>query len=161
MPEIVVERVQQHIIEKLDTDLSFIPERVRRWFIDNVFRRSLSYLVAFTEQKIAQTLRCTADGKLKVAVSGVGYTDYEEESGDAENTYAVADTFEFEEAWSVWDILIEDNGAEISFKKETAVWGDAKPLPIGMYSIDFSAYGIKVQNRAADSVAKYSITRYK
>lgn len=161
MPEIVVTRVQQHIEEKMETDLSFVPEKVRRWFIDNVFRRSLAYLVAFTEQKIAQTLRCTADGKLKVAVSGTGFTDMEEESGDAEDTYGATDTFEWDEAWSRFDVLIEDYEAEISFKKETAVWSDAKPLPKGWFSFDFSAIGFKIQNREAGEVCNYSLTRYR
>lgn len=88
-------------------------------------------------------------------------TDYEEEDGTGADAYNDDNTYEFDEAWLVWDILIETFAAFISFRKANGEWGDAKPLPVGMYSIVHSSTGLRVQNRVAGSNCAYSFTRYR
>lgn len=156
-----LEEVIQRLDEDFLTELRQFPSQVKRWFTSNVIQRALAYLAAFTEEGKARTLKCTADGKLKVVAAGAGFTDYTVKKGTAADDYTADNTFEFSSGYSRWDILIEDNDAIASFKKENAVWGDDITLKVGYHSVDFSAVGIKIKNRTASYNAKYEIVAYR
>lgn len=156
LKDIIVRRHQQWINENLLTDLDQIPSRIRRWYVDNVFRRSLSYLVAFTDAKKAIILRCTGAGVLKVAPTGSGLNRYNTNTGAAADAYAAPQTHEFTEARSYLDILIESNDAVMSIKNDGGVWGDDIALPIGGHDYNFIAMGVKFKNRTAGNNAAYS-----
>jgi len=98
---------------------------------------------------------------LLVASAGTSNEVYAVENGDAEDAYAAVDTFEFVEAQYTTDFLIETFGATISFRDAANDWGDDKALPVGMHSLDFIHYGVRIQNRGAGDVCDYEITTYR
>lgn len=157
----VVERITQRVDEDFLGDLKQYPSQIKRWFIDNIIQRMLSYLMAWTEDGKAVRLRATADGKLKTVMAGGGFTEYDVKSGTAADTYITANTFEFTKPYSRVDILIEDNDAVVSFKQENGVWGSDITLKMGYHSIDFVILGIKVKNRVAAANADYEIVVYR
>jgi len=69
----VIEEIRQRIDEDLLTDLKQFPSSIRRWFVTNVFQRTLSYLIGFTEDGKTTRLKATKAGVLKVAMGGSGF----------------------------------------------------------------------------------------
>jgi len=53
--------------------LTFIPEQVRKFFVNNVFQRTLSHLVGWTGEKSVM-VACLSDGTLKVSSQATGQT---------------------------------------------------------------------------------------
>jgi len=82
-------------------------------------------------------------------------------SGTAEDDYSAPNTFEDVTANKIIDLLIQDNPAVISFKNDGAVWSDDKTLPIGMHSLDYKNFGVKIKNLNAASNSVYQITLYR
>jgi len=156
-----VNKVTQWINEDLLTELEQHPSQIRRWFTDNFLQRALAYLVALTEEKKAVTLRCTADGKLKVVSGGAGFTEYNVFDGSALDTYDSTTTYTFNGAYSRIDILVEDNDAIVSFLKENSTWGADMIMKTGYHSIDFECYGVRIKNRTAGYTANYEIVVYR
>jgi len=158
---VTVERVQQRIDEDLLTDLTQDPSQIRRWFVDNVFRRSLSYLVGFDGDTKARILRCTTSGLLKTAPTTTGLEDYTVKTGTGADTYTAGNTYTFTVGYSRWDILIEDNDAVISWSDEAGTWGGDVILTLGWHSIDLVKWGIRIKNRTAAANTTYQIVAFK
>jgi len=147
----------QSIEHDMATELEMRPQRQQNWFIDNFFRRGLAYLVGFTEALDARLVKVTAAGAIKVVSVGGGFTDYVVNSGVGANAYAAGQTHEFPVFYSRWDILIEMFGAVVSFRKEDGTWGDDISLPVGTYTEDIVARGIRVRNRIAFQNTEYEV----
>lgn len=155
-----VERVQQRIDADLMTQLDQHPSRIQRWFIDNIFRRSLAYLVAFTEAEKAVIVRCTAGGKLKTAPTGTGFTDYKR--GGQTSTDGGITVFDGSgDFYSRFDILVETNDVEAKYMLESGGYGGWSVLPKGMHSIDLSASLIVAKSRSAGSHGVVSVAGYR
>jgi len=81
--------------------------------------------------------------------------------GTAEDTYTGPNTFEDATAYKITDLLIQDHPAVISYKNDVAAWSDDKTLPIGMHSLDYENFGIKIKNLNAGSNCVFEITLYR
>jgi len=150
------QRVQRLAIDP--TELELDPKESPVYWVSNLYQRTLTLLTGITSGGI-KTISATNSGALHVAVVSSGLESYSVVSGDAEDTYATADTFTFTQSVNRWDVLIENNEAVISFRNsDTETYGADRPLPVGFHSIDFVADGIKVKNRTALAVALYNIT---
>ncbi len=140
--------------------LSLEPEFLKEYDVDGNFTRALAHLVGQTGSRSIM-IRATSDGRLHVASAGVSFEWYEVEAGNAPDAWAAPQTFEYAAAVLVTDISIETFEAEISFINAAGVWGDAKRIPVGISSIDFVNYGVRIRNRVALSVAAFELTFYR
>ncbi len=146
------------LIPEIGLDLE--PEFVREINVGTKFSRVLAHLCARTGQR-SIALKGTSDGRLLVAMAGGAAEIYAVENGNAPDAYDGGSTFAFADAQYTTDILVETNDATVSFRNVALVWGDDKAIPIGMASIDFIHYGIRIQNRVGAAVAEYEITTYR
>ena len=137
--------------------LTLEPEQVQEIYVTEEFNRTLSHMVALNAKR-GVMLKATSSGSLHVASTGSGLEIYQVDSGDAEDTFAAADTFEYAQADEQCKILIEDFEAEVQFQNSSGTWGDTIPLKVGSHSYDFVIWGIRFQNRFAGSVAQYYYT---
>jgi len=153
----MVQKLKTPLIPEQGIDMS--PRDVMESDIDTDFNRSLSHVVG-QGPRGSVALRCTSDGRLKVATASSACEIYSVENGNAPNAYDAPNTFEFANAQYVTDIFIETNEATISFRDAAGAWGDDKALPLGVASIDFIHYGIRIQNRVPAAIAAYEITIY-
>jgi len=159
MVDPVEQKIKQNTL--FNEDLILEPETVRELYTDNYYRRNLSLLEGWTGYR-TKLLKVTSDGVLKVAMTGAGLTDYNTETGTALDDYDTTTTFRYEEAYSRWDILIEDNDAIVSFRNQFDTgWLDDIILTTGYHSLDFSSKGIRIKNRNAGSNAKFQIVAYR
>lgn len=154
----MLQKVRTVLIPELGLDLE--PEFINEFEVNTEFSRVLAHVVGRTGNR-SIIIRATSDGRLLVAAAGTSMEVYAVETGDAEDAYAAADTFEFVDAQYLTDIMIETHPAQISFRNAAGIWGDDKIILVGAASIDFLHYGIRVQNRGAGNVADYEITTYR
>jgi len=162
--EAVIERVQQRIDEDLLTDLVQYPTQVRRWYIDNVFRRSLAYLVGFTAERESVMLRATDGGILKTAPTGAGLEVYERNPTSAVDgwiTISGADvkTETFLEKMASVDIYVKGYEVYVEISKDGVAWGP-KLLLRGdlnqIYSQDVITKSVRLRNVTTDGTANAS-----
>ncbi len=154
----IIQKIRSILIPEIGLDVE--PEFVTEGEISTVFSRVIAHLVGRTGSR-SILIRATSDGRLLVAAAGTSYEIYAVENGNAPDAYDAGSTFEFVEAQYTTDLLIEAFDATISFRNAADVWGDAKALPVGGYSIDFIHYGVRIQNRVGAAVAVYEITTYR
>ncbi len=140
--------------------LTLEPEFIDEFEVSTEFIRSLSHVVGQTGNR-SIIIKATSDGRLLVAAAGTSMEIYHVEDGNAPNAYNAGSTYEQADAIYTTDILVEDFAAEISFRNLAGIWGDDKTIPVGLASIDFIHYGIRIQNRVAASVAVYEFTFYR
>lgn len=67
-----VDVILQRIEEDVGDEVEVIPSHIRRYGVNNIFQRTLSYLFGWTEADKPVKIRATAAGWLKVVTSGVG-----------------------------------------------------------------------------------------
>ncbi len=106
-------------------------------------------------------IRSTTDGSLIVSSAGVPFEIYVVNDGTALDPFSALHTFEFAIAYNVTDFLIETFPSIISFRNLAGNWLPEKILPVGMHSIDFINYGIRIRNRTPGSGCDYEITSYR
>ena len=73
-----VDVVLQRIEEDVGGGIDVHPTHVRRYGVNNIFQRTLSYLFGWTEAGKPIKLRATSAGWLKVVTSGVGAFEHAE-----------------------------------------------------------------------------------
>ncbi|MBA7711890.1 hypothetical protein ES703_120857 [subsurface metagenome] len=65
---------EQEIIEnRFLEDLKFVKTQVKKWFVTNIFQRTLAHLVGWTGTH-SKMIRCTSDGRLRVTTEVIGVT---------------------------------------------------------------------------------------
>lgn len=153
----MTQKLKTPLIPEKGIDLE--PSTIMASSVETDFIRALVHLIAQGPGN-SVALRCTSDGRLHVAASGASSEIYAVENGNAPDAYNAGSTFEFATAQYITDILIETHSATISFRNAAHVWGDDKAIPLGVASIDFIHYGIRIRNRVALSVCVYEITTY-
>ena len=159
MSETIERKIKQQTLR--NEDLVLDPSDVREIFTDNYYRRAIALLEGWTGYK-AKLLKVTDDGVLKVAVTGAGLNEYVTETGNALDDYDTTTTFQYDNVYSRWDILIEGNDAIVSFRnKYDTDWLDDIILTTGYHSLDFSSRGIRIKNRNAGSTASFQIVAYR
>ena len=154
----IIQKIKTILIPETGLDLQ--PRDVIEAEVSTDFIRTFAHIVGKGTSS-GVLLRCTSDGRLYVVSAGTSMEEYSVESGDAEDTYAAADTFEFVEAQYITDFLIESFDATISFRNEAGDYGDDKSIPVGAVSLDLIHYGVRVQNRSPGDVSDYEITTYR
>ncbi len=154
----LIQKIRSILIPEIGLDVE--PEFVRESEVSTVFSRVIAHLAArFGNRSIL--LKATSDGRLLTASAGTASEIYVVENGNAPDAYNAGNTYDQVNAIYATDILIENFGATISFRNAAGVYGNNKALPVGMHSIDFINYGIRIQNRDALSVAVYEFTLYR
>jgi len=88
-----VDVVLQRIDENVGNELDVIPKGVRRYGVNNIFQRTLSYLIGRTSAGVFKPLVSTVGGVLKVASVGAGLERSEIKTGTA--VTAVSEAIEF------------------------------------------------------------------
>ena len=82
-----VDVVLQRIEEDVGDEVAVVPEKIRRYGVNNIFQRTLSYLFGWTDEDRPIKLRATSAGWLKVATSGgAAFEHLERETGVATAT---------------------------------------------------------------------------
>ncbi|HDY88351.1 hypothetical protein LCGC14_0954770 [marine sediment metagenome] len=152
------QKIRSVLIPEIGLNLE--PSFLQDYEVTSEFLRSLSHTVGrFGERSIM--IRATSDGRLHVAAGATSMEIYDVETGNAPDAYNAGSTYDQANAIYTTDILVENFAAEISFRNLAGVYGDDKIIPVGMSSIDFIHYGIRIQNRVALSVAAYQFTLYR
>lgn len=143
-----------------ESGLDLSPEFVEQSIVTPDFSRVFAHLVGKADAR-GILIRATSDGSLRVVSAGVPFEAYLIYSGTSENGYVADDTFEFDFAYNVTDFLIETHPAIISFRNLQGFWLQDKILPVGMHSIDFIHYGVRLHNRTGGNNSVYEITVYR
>lgn len=159
LPDEQFQRIQNNFLYPPELDLS--PRYVQEFYLDNIFRRSLSLNTALspTGEKV---LVATPAGILKVAVTGAGFDTYEVKKETAANDYEVAHSLTPAKLSSRWDILVETFDAIISWRNVgDSAYSDDIVLPIGMYSFDVASIGIQWKNRKAGENSEVQVVGWR
>lgn len=139
--------------------LKLSPEFIEQSVVSPDFIRAFCHLVGKADDR-GILIRATSDGSLHVVSAGVPFEHYLILSGISANlNYVAPHIFEYGFAHNVTDFLIETFPGIISFRNRQGVWLQDKSLPVGMHSIDFIHYGVRIKKSAAGNV-KYEITVY-
>lgn len=145
MPDVTIERQVDTIDEDhFSPDIAFGKGRWKRYFIDNVFTRALSYLVGWTGEQV-RMLRCTTAGILLTANVGGGFEDNETVTGTSGGAWS-ADIIPGEQAAAI-DIWVDTNDMNLRRSANDFAWNDTIMLPSGSYyRIEASTYRVGVMN---------------
>lgn len=143
-----------------ESGLNLAPEYVLESFVSPNFSRVFAHLVGKAANN-GILIRATSDGRLHVVSAGVPFEEYLTFNGTCANAFAPGQTHEFAVSYNATDFLIETFPAIISFRNLAHVWLPEKILPVGMHSIDFIHYGVRLRNRIPASNSVYEITPYR
>ncbi|MBA7575480.1 hypothetical protein ES708_17310 [subsurface metagenome] len=136
------------------------PEFIEQSVVSSDFIRAFCHLVGKADDR-GILLRATSDGSLHVVSAGVPFEEYFVASGTClTENYVAPHILESDDACSVIDFLIELFPGIISFRNRQGVWLQDKTLPVGMHSINFIHYGVRIKSTAAGNV-KYEVTCYR
>jgi len=154
----IIEEVKQRLDEDLLTDLRQFPSSVRRWFVNNVFQRTLAYLIGFTEDMKTVRLKATKAGVLKVAMGGSGFEFVTVRSGIAGTTESPP--IVFPAPISRVRFVITDFDMFFRPSRDGAVFQDQIYIFAGRdFQLDLVVKSFKVQ-RARINDASYRIEGY-
>jgi len=152
------QKIHTVLIPEIGLDLS--PEFIEQTIVTPDFIRAFCHLVGKSDDR-GILIRATSDGSLRVVSAGVPFEEYLILSGTSANlNYVSPHIFEYNIAYNVTDFLIESSPGIISFRNKQGVWLQDKSIPVGMHSIDFIHYGIRIKKTAAGNV-KYEFTIYR
>jgi len=152
------QNIKTILIPEIGLDLS--PEFIERSVVSPDFSRVFAHLVAKADDR-GILIRATSDGSLHVVSAGVPFESYLILSGVSANlNYVAPHIFEYDVSYNVTDFLIESFPGIVSFRNSQGVWLQDKTFPVGMHSIDFIHYGIRIKKTVSGNV-KYEITVYR
>lgn len=155
-----IEEITQRIEHGLDLDLDQRPSRVKRWFVNNIFRRVFAYLIAWDSSGNAVRVRASTSGFLQfIPLPSTGFSDYISFDGTATDAYAGA-TETFPTTYYQIDILVENFDLLLQFKKADDTWGNDIVLTTGWHSVAFECKGARLKNRTPGSNGDYSYSVY-
>lgn len=152
------QEIKTVLIPEDGLDLS--PEFIQQSIVTPDFSRVFAYLIG-KAPKSGILIRATSDGSLKVVSAGTPFEEYLICSGVGNVDYIEGNIFELDVAYQVSDFLIETNPAIISFRNASYFWLLDKILPVGMHSINFIHYGVRIKNRNDPGDVDYEITVYR
>lgn len=153
-----IQKIKTVLIPESGIELE--PEFVMESEVSSKFMRALAHIVGKGPVG-SVVLRSTTDGRLLVAAAGAAFEIYVVESGTALDDFDALHTYDQTVAQYVTDILIETHPAIVSFRNASGTYGDEKIIPVGIASIEFIHYGIKIKNRTSPNEAVYEITMYR
>ncbi len=139
--------------------LKLSPEFIEQSIVSPDFSRVFAHLIAKADDR-GILIRATSDGSLHVVSAGVPYETYIVAKGTClTEAYIAPHILESDTACNATDFLIESFPAVISYRNKQGVWLPDKTIPVGMHSIDFIFYGLRIKSTAAGNT-KYEITCY-
>lgn len=143
-----------------ESGLDLEPEFIEQSLVSTDFSRVFAHLIGKSADR-GILIRATSDGRLQVATAGVPFEAYLIHSGTGADAHAAGQTHESALSYNVTDFLIETHPAIISFRNHAGVWLGDKIIPVGMHSVEFIHYGIRVRNRGAGNNTAYELTIYR
>ena len=152
------QKIKTVLIPESGLDLS--PDFIEQSIVTPDFSRVFAHLVGKADAR-GILIRATSDGSLHVVSAGVPFEAYLVYTGTGASTYTAANIKEFTVAYNVTDFLIETHPAHVSFRNSLGVWLQDNSLPVGMHSIDFIHYGVKIKNRSGANNTVYEFTVYR
>jgi len=152
----VAEEWQNLIDSKLLENITTDPEFCRRFFVSNVFQRTLAHAIAEADSG-AVKLKATEAGALHVASAGTSFSH-----NDTVAKFTVADAYAekaFAQVCSRVDITVWTYGVIV---KRNALSGgsyeDEIEIPAGVtYSFDCDTFNVSVKNQTGGSDASCQI----
>ncbi len=143
-----------------ESGLDLTPEFIEQSIVTPNFSRVFAHLIGKAPDR-GILIRATSDGSLRVVSAGTPFEYYDIFSGTSDDPYTAINTKEYSDAYNVTDFLIEAHPVKISFRNQSGVWLADKILLVGVHSIDFIHYGIKIKDRTPASNSIYEITSYR
>lgn len=166
-----VDVVLQRIEEPIGEELSTIPTHVTRYGVNNIFQRTLSYLLVWKTDGKPVKLAATAAGSLKVASTGAGLEAYERNpSSNVDGWVTIAGTAIKEEVFtklvSVLDIMSKDYEIYIELSTDGVTYQPKKLLRGDlnhMKSLDFICKTVRLSNVVTDGTkdGSYEVVGYR
>ena len=146
-----VDVVLQRIDEEVGNELDVIPRGVRRYGVNNIFQRTLSYLIGKTSVGTFKPLVSTVGGVLKVASVGAGLERSEIKTGTA--LAAVSDAIVFTQVVSRLHVGCSEYELYIYHSPDgTTFYGPLHCYDYYPNIFDISCKAIKVQRAEANDV---------
>ena len=151
MSDAEVEVVLQRIEEDVGDEFPLIPEGIRRYGVNNIFQRTLSYLIGKTSAGKYKPLVSTVGGVLKVASVGAGLERSEIKTGTA--LAALSAAIEFAQVVSRLHIGCTDYELYVYHSPDgVTFYGPLHCYDYYPNIFDISCKAIKVQRAEANDV---------
>lgn len=145
--DVVLQRVEEDIGEELDV----IPSHVRRFGVNNIFTRTLSYLFGWKADGKPIKIAATATGAMKIASVGAGLEYVSRKEGIATDTKSAFITFT--EIQSRLDIFVKDYDMWLYTSIEGTIEEEAlRCLPNIRNVFDIATKAFKVQRAGINDV---------
>ncbi|MQY77782.1 MAG: hypothetical protein GH151_01085 [Bacteroidetes bacterium] len=152
------QKIKTVLIPELGVELD--PEFIQQSIVTPDFSRVFAHLIGKAADR-GILIRATSDGSLKVVSAGVPFEEYLIGSGTTDDLdYVAPNIFELNVAYNVSDFLIELFPGIVSFRNSQGTWLPDKTFPVGMHSLDFIHYGVRIKKTALGAV-QYEITVYR
>jgi len=134
---------------------SLVPKFVRRYFVDNIFTRTFAQLLGWTGTKNV-FLSCTDSGYLKVSSTGTVNEHNKTLAGNSPDAYGAA--LDLARLCPTVDIFTFDFACLVKRSLDDITYDDEIEIPANyMYSFDCDTRYLKIKNKVALSVCRYSI----
>jgi len=150
-----VEEIQDIKDNGLILPFTLVPSFVRRFFVSNIFTRTFAQVLGWTGSKNV-LLSATDSGYLKVSSTGTVNEHNETAAGNAPDAYGAA--IDLSRLCPTVDIFTYDFACIIKRSLDDVTYDDEIELPPNfMYSFDCDTRYIKIKNKVALSVCRYTI----
>ena len=151
------QKIKTVLIPELGLELD--PEFIQQSVVSPDFSRVFAHLIGKAADR-GILIKATSDGSLHVVSAGVPFEHYLIAKGTClTEDYVAPHILESDDACNVTDFLIELFPGLVSFRNAQGTWLEDKTLPVGMHSIDFIHYGVRIKSTETGNV-KYEITCY-
>lgn len=152
-----VEESAQRLKEQLNASLELEPEFVREFFIDNIVKRVVAYLMGWNYATGEPTkLSLNPDGSLRVSITAAPSSVNETFTGEGTDEWALI--FSILGLAQVVDIWVD--GAPLLFQRSVdgATWQDAFEVKANsFYSFQASTKAMRVKNASEGQSGTYQI----
>ena len=149
--DVVLMRLEEHI----GTGFSHIPDKIRRWGMNNILQASLSFLFAWKDDNTTVKVRATDAGAIKVASVGAGLSRVDVKTGYANQTESAALVFDSQA--QRLEVTLTDYNMWIRLSPDGVTWGDQILCIADRTTVlDIATLAVKVQAYAI-SAAGYAI----
>jgi hypothetical protein len=144
--------------EVTESEHTFNPESVRRFFTSNVITRVWARLYGWTGSQ-AVRLACTASGYLKVSSTGTIFQHNVVAAGNAPDAYGAA--IDLGAVRPRLDIMTWDFACVIKRSLDDVTYDSEFEVPANYFmSIDCDTRYIKIKNKVALSVCRYQFNGF-
>ncbi len=155
----VTEEIQEIKTDSPQENFSFVPKYAKRFFVSNIFTRSVSHIVGYFGN-IALRLQCTAAGVLRVAPETTAHSVNDTFIGNAPDAYGTS--IDLSVISSAIDIFIWDNSVYVKRSVDGVTYDDEIEIPANSaYTLDATTRYILIKNKTAGNVGRYQIISWR